>query len=200
MKKYRYNLKENTMETIQSFTAAELVNIFYMFANDLKFCHLHAHGELADTVHSIAEELYDRANEDIDTLCEISISEGVDVPNFTEIPNIVTDDVWKPTDNIFVDMRFFTEFLNAKGNVLLDYLRSTVLYDSNNQSALDDIRAYWSKQINYLNSLRRGNDIDNEEAYYTYIDAYQEAVPDTEYDTIENIPYEDIYNEVIGVL
>lgn len=195
-----YKFKENTDNEIISYPVSEMAMIFSLFSNDLKHIHLHAAGQMADTIHSVAGELYERSIEDLDTLSELAISECQSIPNYNDIRSYISQDTWSSITDGAVDFDTFVNYLDTQGNILLDYFRSTVINDSNNQSTFDDIRSFWQKQICYLNKNRMIKDgeqfVDNIDT--TYIDAYQEAVPETEYDTVEDIPYEEVYLQATG--
>ncbi len=117
-------------------------------ANDMKHIHIHAKGKLFDTIHSICNEYYEKANSEADTLAELAIEKEETIINSSYLLDEIN---YKPTSygNYDFELAMFT--INdciVKYLKVLTNLRNKT-DDPSAQSLLDDIIRYWKKEVKY---------------------------------------------------
>lgn len=119
------------------------------FTNDLKHIHLHAVGEDFDKTHNLAQELYDKANDEADLLAELALEYDINIPNFSLCANCIG---WTP----LVKPKY--EYLTAIQDIIsklsvyvlyLEALRDSEVVTSDIQSKLDDMVRDWKVELNY---------------------------------------------------
>lgn len=202
----------------------DMVKIANSFANDLKLVHWHATGEKFDTIHSVANELYEEVLEELDDFAEMAISEGLVVESL----NAPCED-WEAATDTSYDWDKFVSFLATSGQKYLDGLNALETENKGHQSKIDEYINFWSKEISYKNSNRAIEEpkventtvevVDSEEesnmnddAFIgmdstSYADAYDTEVEETEDLDLDNVSdlfnpdnkftaYQDIVNEL----
>ena len=200
-----YKFKENC-QPIMNFNLSYTAQILFLFQQDIKHIHLHAVGDDFDYIHTSSEEYYDRLSDDIDTLCELAIINNESVPNLSNIRSVIPQDVWSAYTEECVDLDKYIKYMTEKGKIVLDYLKSTTVLDEYRHS-VNSIIEYWDKEILFKlektsikldnavnNNGQPQNDTANDDS--TYIDAYCLAVGEPTYETVEDIPYTEIYDAI----
>lgn len=120
-----------------------------LFNNDLHHIHLHASGHRFDRIHSMTEEYYNKAADDLDTLAELALEYNQSVPNFSLAGNFIGWTVsQRPTygwleaiHEVYESMALFISTMSS--------LRSQPELKPDAQSKLDDIMRYWNKELSY---------------------------------------------------
>lgn len=135
------------------FTMAQLANIMTLFQNDLLYMHHHAVGNDFDKVHSITQELYEKAGEQVDVLAEMALRLGEQVGNLADAQAAVgaVYDIITEGD---VDIDRMEAELNRKGSIILGALKRCRQYGSEVMSKLDELIYDWATEIEYKNEAR----------------------------------------------
>lgn len=144
--------KQNFADDEISFFLTELASLMNLFKNDLLFLHHHAKGDKFDTIHEITDKLYHRASDDLDTLAELALRWNEEVGNFSDTTSVY----YEPCRESFVDWSTFVSVLANKGDIIINSLQFiNKSYPSDVLSVIDDIVAFWDKEINYKNAARK---------------------------------------------
>lgn len=117
--------------------------------NDIHYMHFLAAGEDFDKSHLLAQEYYERLNDEADYLAELSLEYQTTVVNYNNALSML--DNYEIEDNVVYDYATIinhiidrlTRYTNS-----LNELRNTI-DDSDVQSKLDDMLRYWNKEIKY---------------------------------------------------
>lgn len=154
--KSRNSLKRNRKnfngEEQISFFLSELAALMNLFKNDLLFLHHHAKGDKFDTIHEVTDNLYHKAVDDLDTLAEMALRWNEEVGNFSDTSSVY----YEPCHESFVDWHTFVSVLADKGDIIINALQFVnKSYPSDVLSVIDDIVAFWDKEINYKNAARK---------------------------------------------
>lgn len=132
----------------------EAFEIAVLLSNDLKHVHFHSFGEDFDKTHDLTSSYYKLVDEDVDTLAEIALEVGEEIPN----PTNARVEGWKAEDQekyeygeaLTLIKRKLAVYLNA-----LEALRSETPYEDV-KSRLDEILGTWKKELNYKLKRRSG--------------------------------------------
>lgn len=172
-------------------TLAELTYYAFLLRNDLHHIHLHAAGPQFDKVHAITDELYNEAQDEVDSLAEMAISEGDEVKSFSDVRAVVDESEWPTLEGEAWDMDLFVKDFAEIGKRYLDAIEDCDCNDIH-RSALDEIALFWDKEVNFFNAARQigcenpdvegttdeedlVDDLTDPDDAYTYIDAMQDA-------------------------
>lgn len=125
------------------------VCIAMLFNNDLHHIHTHAAGHQFDRIHNITQDLYYQMGDDVDTLAELALEYGQEVPNPSLAGNYVewgasqqsTYNWDEATRELFDKLALFTSVLAV--------LRNQPELKPDAQSTLDDILRRWNKELDY---------------------------------------------------
>lgn len=134
----------------QAFYAA--VNL----SSNMKHIHFHAVGKLFDMIHSIYDEYYKKASEDIDTLAELALENNQTISN----PGYAATDTGYGLTN--QKEYNFEQAMKVASNSIAEYLKVIFalrkeVQDPSAQSLLDDILRYWMKELEYKIKARLAN-------------------------------------------
>lgn len=124
-----------------------------IFANNMKMFHWFAKGALFDTTHSIAEEYYNKANEQTDFLAELLIELGCNPINPQHVQPVNVS-VIEEKDL----MQDYTACLMMNINEIVISLMNARATDNlayDIVSEFDSIIRYWNKENNYKNKRRQ---------------------------------------------
>ena len=135
-------------------TLAELTYYAFLLRNDLHHIHLHAAGPQFDKVHAITDELYDEAQDEVDSLAEMAIAEGCEVKSFTDVRSVIDDSQWPTIEGEVFDMPDFVEAFDEIGHRYLDAIEDCDCNDIH-RAALDEIALFWDKEVNFFNAARQ---------------------------------------------
>lgn len=149
MKKTKTNFNDEQI----SFFLSELAALMNLFKNDLLFLHHHAKGDKFDTIHEVTDKLYHKASEDLDTLAELALRWNEEVGNFSDAAGNI---LYEPCRDSHVSWNVFVATLANKGDIILNALQFVnKSYPSDVLSVIDDMVAFWDKEINYKNAARQ---------------------------------------------
>lgn len=149
---FKRNRKNFDEEEQISFFLSELAALMNLFKNDLLFLHHHAKGDKFDTIHEVTDNLYHKAADDLDTLAEMALRWNEEVGNFSDTSSVY----YEPCHESFVDWHTFVSVLANKGDIIINALQFVnKSYPSDVLSVIDDMVAFWDKEINYKNAARK---------------------------------------------
>lgn len=132
---------------LNPFTRAALVAV--LVNNDFHYMHLNSVGKDFDKSHNLAQEYYQKIEEEIDYLMEMSLEVQAPVFNYTLAGQIVEDYV--PESEPSYDYPTLIESLKNKIGTYILALKSVREFTVNTsiQSRLDDMIRDWEKELNY---------------------------------------------------
>lgn len=132
---------------LNPFTRAALIAV--LVNNDFHYLHLNSIGEDFDKSHNLAQEYYQKIEEDVDYLMELALEVHAPIYNYTLAGQIIHDHV--PESEPSYDYPTLIEALKSKIGEYISALQSVREYtsDSSIQSRLDDMIRDWEKELNY---------------------------------------------------
>lgn len=137
-------------------TIAQLANIMTLFQNDLLYMHHHSVGDDFDAVHSITQELYEKAGDHVDRLAELAIRVGEQIGNMSDAQAIAST-IYDTITQGDVDIDRMEAELNRKGGIVLGALRRCRKYSSDIMSVIDELIDDWATEVEYKNAARQKN-------------------------------------------
>lgn len=111
-----------------------------------------------DILHELMETYYNRIFEDIDTVAEFMVSQGMILP---DLKTIINSDYVLLDTNIDYDETEIMNNIDNLFNSILDtitnvYNQEEVIKNPGFSSCLDEMFAFYDKELNYKNRNRRG--------------------------------------------
>ena len=134
-------------DTMNIFTLVSAVSV--LVSNDIHYMHFLSKGVDFDKCHLLAQEYYERLNEEVDYLTELAVEQGGEICNFTNALSLVPN--YQPEQLDAYDYPTIIKCITNKLNIYLDYLVDlrNAVEDADIQSKLDDMIRYWRKEIDY---------------------------------------------------
>ena len=164
------NIDSESTEEKEVGAIAKAAMFASLFANDLKFMHLHASGCEFDKIHDISQYLYEEASDEIDELAEIAIAAGEKIANFSDIKSFVEtgdEGEWEVVSDEAITWPLFCTLLQDRGQKYLDALNDI----EDEDPIIQDYIHFWNKEINYKTAAR----LIAEPMEADYVDAAAEA-------------------------
>lgn len=121
-------------------------------ANNIHYIHWYVKGKKFDTVHEMANEYYSKLQDAVDDIAELCLQHNIKIPNPSDVA-IDRDGVVLRDNDGFSYREAITQ-MSVEITRYLNYIKKLADSSSTNdvrneQSKLDDIVAYWSKELNY---------------------------------------------------
>lgn len=137
---------EDFMEQ-NAFTLAAMTAV--LVSNDLHYVHLLAKGEDFDKSHNLAQDYYEKVDEEVDYLMELAIEVGAPIYNYSVAGEVVSDYATEEGDSY--DYASTIEVIKNKVAVYITALKDLrqATEDSSIQSRLDDMLRDWEKELFY---------------------------------------------------
>lgn len=129
------------------FTKAALIAV--LVNNDFHYMHFLSSGKDFDKSHNLAQEYYDRIDDEVDYLMELALEVQAPVYNYTVAGQFVPD--YQPEDKFSYDYSTLIECLKSKITIYIQTLKELRNSTDNDsiQSRLDDMVRDWEKELNY---------------------------------------------------
>lgn len=120
----------------------------------MKHIHFHAVGNKFDRLHSIANEYYERSNEDSDLFGEWAIEYGEEIQNPSDAAKLLdaiveNDNQYNWENGIKAISDWIQQYIEEMTTV-----RKSKYTSDDIKSELDTIIRYWKKENNYKNEAR----------------------------------------------
>lgn len=130
-----------------------LYYVSVVFVNTMKHIHFHAIGNKFDRLHSIANEYYEKANDDSDLFGEWALEYGEQIQNPSKAASLLRVN----TEN--KDTYNWEEGISTIANWISYYIAELERLRNDNtsddvKSELDAIIRYWKKENGYKNKMR----------------------------------------------
>lgn len=130
-----------------------LYYVSVVFVNTMKHIHFHAIGNKFDRLHSIANEYYEKANDDSDLFGEWALEYGERIQNHSKAASLLrvnteNKDTYNWEEGISTISNWISYYIAE-----LERLRNDNISDDI-KSELDSIIRYWKKENNYKNKMR----------------------------------------------
>lgn len=129
------------------FTKTALIAV--LVNNDFHYMHLMSNGKDFDKSHNLAQEYYEKIENDVDYLMELALEVQAPVYNYTVAGQLIPE--YQVEDKSAYDYPTIIECLKAKLTIYIQALielRNNCNNDSI-QSKLDDMIRDWEKELNY---------------------------------------------------
>ena len=120
----------------------------------MKHIHFHAVGNKFDRLHSIANEYYEKSNEDSDLFGEWAMEYGEEIQNPSDAAKLL--DVIVENDNQYNwenGIKAISDWIQQYIEEMSTVRKSKYAYDDV-KSELDTIIRYWKKENDYKNEAR----------------------------------------------
>lgn len=107
--------------------------------------HWHAIGPKFDRIHNISDEYYQKFNEDLDKLAELNLQHAQDIPNPLEVKGSPLTNIDYTYELALSDLKLIiSNYIK-----ILSALSESLEGHRGDQSMVDDLIAYWDKELNY---------------------------------------------------
>lgn len=115
--------------------------------NNIQYIHWNCRGDKFKTIHDLTQEYYNQLNEEFDFMAELNLQHGLSMGNacveyFRD--NVLNDAPYAYQDALVAiraQLKIYIEMLNDTSKALETF--------RGDQSKLDDMIAYWSKELDY---------------------------------------------------
>ena len=134
-------------EELDIFTKTALIAV--LVNNDFHYMHLLSIGRDFDKSHNLAQEYYDKIDDEVDYLMELALEVKAPIYNYTQAGELIPE---YPIENKSgYDYQTLISCLKNKITIYLSALRTLRNSTDNNsiQSRLDDMIRDWEKELNY---------------------------------------------------
>lgn len=133
-----------------------------LVSNDFHYVHLLAKGEDFDKSHNLAQEYYEKIDEEVDYLMELALEVGAPVYNNTYAGQVVPNYEAESKDSY--DYPTIIETIKSKVATYILALKSLreSTDDNSIQSRLDDMIRDWEKELNYRLARRTSEKFTNQ--------------------------------------
>lgn len=121
-----------------------------LFANDLKFIHIHAAGENMEDIRDESDTLYYKAVRDFEDFAKLAIINNEKLGNINSVRSYVPETEWKAIDKDAVDFNDFVMYIAVNGQ---QYLNSIKNIENKDRDTEDRIK-YWEDAVTYDNGQR----------------------------------------------
>ncbi len=125
-----------------------------VFTNIMKHIHFHAVGNKFDRLHSIANEYYEKSNEDSDLFGEWAMEYGEEIQNPSDAAKLLdaiveNDNQYNWENGIKTISDWIQQYIEEMTTV-----RKSKYASDDVKSELDTIIRYWKKENDYKNEAR----------------------------------------------
>lgn len=125
-----------------------------VFTNTMKHIHFHAVGNKFDRLHSIANEYYEKSNEDSDLFGEWAMEHGEEIQNPSDAAKLLdaiveNDNQYNWENGIKAISDWIQQYIEEMTTV-----RKSKYASDDIKSELDTIIRYWKKENDYKNEAR----------------------------------------------
>jgi len=131
-------------------------------ANNMKYVHWNAVGKQFDRIHNMASDYYDKLADEMDFFAELCLQNRVPIKNpclvcdgYEDI--IFTNSEFEYRDGMLAIQTIIQNYLSFLGTLSAELASISDRYGPNatsQQSEIDAIYAYWSKELDYKLSRR----------------------------------------------
>ena len=130
-----------------------LYYVSVVFVNTMKHIHFHAVGNKFDRLHSIANEYYEKANDESDLFGEWALEYNEEIRNPSNAASLLKvntedEDTYNWEEGIMTISSWISFYIAELEKVRNDNTSDDI------KSELDSIIRYWKKENNYKNKTR----------------------------------------------